>query len=340
MDLLAETDARAALDALPGLTWAPLDSSDLPDAAALYAACDAHDRNSERTVLADLEEYWNSARSVPEQDTLLARDSAGRPVALAWSGCNRAVTSERRARLNGCVLPSRRRQGIGSAVLRWELAHAREWDAASRRDDHGPLVVRVFGPSEQEDLARLMQNHGLVVERYFYEMCRRFDAAEPVVTAPPTGIRITDWDPARSNEVNTVLNETFAEHWGHVDTDDQAWQEEMAEHSFRPQWTVLAVDTATDELVGVAKNAAYEQDWPVQGFSEGYTDALGVRKTYRGRGIASALLTASMQRFAQAGLDAAGLSVDTANATGALRLYESLGYRPVARTCAYRLADA
>lgn len=34
---------------------------------------------------------------------------------------------------------------------------------------------------------------------------------------------------------------------------------------------------------------------------------------------------------------AAGLGVDTANTTGALRLYEGLGYRSTSTSCAHRL---
>jgi ribosomal protein S18 acetylase RimI-like enzyme len=39
-----------------------------------------------------------------------------------------------------------------------------------------------------------------------------------------------------------------------------------------------------------------------------------------------------MRAFAEAGLDAATLSVDTANPTGAVGIYERLGFRPIRRT--------
>lgn len=59
-----------------------------------------------------------------------------------------------------------------------------------------------------------------------------------------------------------------------------------------------------------------------------------------GPGIATALLLASMQRFRDEGLEAAGLGVDSANASGAGRLYESLGYRRTASTCIHQVTRA
>lgn len=87
----------------------------------------------------------------------------------------------------------------------------------------------------------------------------------------------------------------------------------------------------------MAFNVAYEQDWARQGYTEGYTDQLAVRAGLRGRGIATALLADSMPRFHEAGLDAAGLGVDSANPSGAARLYEALGYRETASTCIHEL---
>ncbi|MCW2810356.1 MAG: family N-acetyltransferase, partial [Friedmanniella sp.] len=84
-----------------------------------------------------------------------------------------------------------------------------------------------------------------------------------------------------------------------------------------------------------ALSSAYEQDWQAQGFSQGWTDRLGVRPEWRGRGIASALLYRSMQSFRAAGLDAAGLGVDADDEKGAVRLYEQLGYRPVSMFVTY-----
>jgi ribosomal protein S18 acetylase RimI-like enzyme len=130
-----------------------------------------------------------------------------------------------------------------------------------------------------------------------------------------------------------VVDEAFQDHWGHTDRTDGMWQEVIGSAAFRPQWSVLAVDGDTGAAVGAAINCAYEQDWQATGVAEGYTDQLALTKNHRGRGVASALLKESMRRFAASGMDAAALGVDAANSSGALQLYERLGYQQTARTC-------
>lgn len=333
---LSETAARAALDALPGLTWRPIDRDDLPAVAALYAASETHDDNPERRSLSGLEEYWDSPRSRPDEDTLVGLGADGTVVAAAWSGCNRVVTERRGVHLGGTVRPDRRGEGIGGAVLAWQVAHALAWDAASRRDGFGPLVLQLQAPVDQSDVCDLAERHGLATERYFFEMSRPLADVASVDRTTPAGVRLVDYDETRTAEVHRVVDDGFRDHWGHADRTPQMWTEVVTTASFRPGWTVLAVDEATGAVVGAALGAAYEQDWVATGVREGYTDELAVLRSHRGRGIASALLRESMHRFAASGMDAAALGVDAANPSGALRLYEGLGYARTASTCIHQ----
>jgi ribosomal protein S18 acetylase RimI-like enzyme len=57
----------------------------------------------------------------------------------------------------------------------------------------------------------------------------------------------------------------------------------------------------------------------------GWVSLVGVRPRWRGRGLGHALLTRSLDSLRRRGLSRAGLSVDAANTTGALRLYEQAG---------------
>ena len=335
LDDLPETEARAILDELPGIHWRPFERPDLPAIAEFYQTCETHDANPERTSLSSLEEFWDSPRSVPEHDTLTGFDATGAVVATAWSGCNRAVTENRGVYLGGAVHPTRRGEGVGRAVLGWEVAHGTEWDQATRQPGYGPLVMRLGAPTAQADVRDLATRHGLTTERYFFEMSRRLTAAPDLPSID--GVRLLDWDPERSGEVHTVVNAAFRDHWGHSDSTAEMWQEHVTSHAFRPQWSVIAVDEVTDDVVGVAFNVAWEQDWGPKGHTEGYTDELAVLRSHRGRGVATALLLASMRRFFDDGLDAAGLGVDAANPSGALQLYETLGYRQTGSTCIHQL---
>lgn len=331
--------ARAVLDRIPGVRFGTPRREDLTELAEFFALCEEYDANPERQSLPGLEEYWDADRSRPEEDLLLGRDDRrdgrGRIVAVGWSACNRSRTERRGANLTGMVHPERRREGIGRAVMAWQIAHARAWDAATREAGFGPLVIRAYVPTEQADVRDLAERHGLVLARYFVEMTRPLTSIPD--HSPPDGIRIVDWDPARSREVHRALDSAFAGHWGHADRTEEMWDEAIASHAFRPEWSLLAVDEA-DVVVAAALNCAYEQDW-TEDRREGYTDELGVLAPYRGRGIARALLVGSMRRFSGAGLDAAALGVDVRNPSSALGLYEALGYRTSEGTCVHELIE-
>lgn len=63
---------------------------------------------------------------------------------------------------------------------------------------------------------------------------------------------------------------------------------------------------------------------------------LFVSRPWRGRGLGRALLLESLRLFKSRGYAKAGLSVDSENSSGALRLYESVGFRVRWQLTAYR----
>ena len=63
-----------------------------------------------------------------------------------------------------------------------------------------------------------------------------------------------------------------------------------------------------------------------------------MRRQWRKKGVASALIVQCLRALREAGFHEAALGVDTQNLSGALRIYENLGYRAVARYTAYRRA--
>ncbi|GAB2485565.1 hypothetical protein GCM10027030_19470 [Luteococcus sediminum] len=78
-----ESAARTHLSQIPEFTWTSFDRDDLPEIADFYATVESFDRNPERASLAELQDFWDSPRSVPEEDTLVARDESGRVMATA-----------------------------------------------------------------------------------------------------------------------------------------------------------------------------------------------------------------------------------------------------------------
>ena len=61
-----------------------------------------------------------------------------------------------------------------------------------------------------------------------------------------------------------------------------------------------------------------------------------MRRPWRRRGLARALIAASFPLLRARGMTEAGLGVDTENVSGALSVYEGCGFRPISRSTTYR----
>ena len=61
----------------------------------------------------------------------------------------------------------------------------------------------------------------------------------------------------------------------------------------------------------------------------GYVSGLGVKHDFQGRGLGEALLRFAIELHSEKGLEALCLNVDAGNESGALRLYEKVGMKPI-----------
>ena len=72
------------------------------------------------------------------------------------------------------------------------------------------------------------------------------------------------------------------------------------------------------------------------GVSRGWCENISTRAPWRGRGVASALISRALQALRDRGMTQAALGVDAQNETGALRLYQAMGFQEVARETEWR----
>jgi len=171
--------------------------------------------------------------------------------------------------------------------------------------------------------------------RWFHDMVRplRGSAAPIPEITVPQGLHLAAWTEDLDESVRLAHNVSFAGHWGSQPRDEELWKESVTEHrTFRRDWSRVVIDQTQPPdddppgVVGYLAAHAYPQDWPAKGYSQGWVSLVGVRPAWRGRGLAAALLAENMRSLAADGIDAAGLNVDTGNASGALDLYLGMGY--------------
>jgi predicted N-acetyltransferase YhbS len=131
-----------------------------------------------------------------------------------------------------------------------------------------------------------------------------------------------------------AITDAFKDHWGYVESDQEErfkrWQH-FIENSddFDPELWFIAMDG--DEIAGVAiclPRMGENSDMAV-------VETLGVRRPWRRRGLALALLQQSFISFKGVNKKQAGLGVDADSLTGATRLYEKAGMHVAQEVATY-----
>jgi ribosomal protein S18 acetylase RimI-like enzyme len=146
----------------------------------------------------------------------------------------------------------------------------------------------------------------------------------------PDNLALRVYTPDLSEPVLAAFNEAFRDHWSFDPVTPEDWQQFFIDRSsFRPDLTYVVMDGA--EVAGFSFNCISAEENARRQISEGWVEVLAVRRPWRKRGVATALLCASMHAFKAEGLQHAMLGVDTENLTGALRVYEHVGFKPVKR---------
>jgi ribosomal protein S18 acetylase RimI-like enzyme len=190
----------------------------------------------------------------------------------------------------------------------------------------------VQSPDYIADRIALYERMGYKLARSFFRMRRMFDAPIPEPDVP-AGYKIVPWRPEINPAIKKALDESFQDHWGHIDWTEAEWQDVLHNPTFRQEYSFLAM--AGEEVAGVCLNRVITDEVDRTGIKEGWIASLGVRRPYRKLGLGSALMCASMRAFEAEGFVCAGLRVDTESPTGALGIYERMGFRPISRDVAY-----
>ena len=119
-------------------------------------------------------------------------------------------------------------------------------------------------------------------------------------------------------------NEAFEDHWGHRAPEEADFQARFHGPDMTPAIWCVAWDG--DQVAGVVMNAIFRDENEALGIRRAWLEHVSVRRPWRGRGVAKALCAASFRVLRDQGMDEAWLGVDGTNPTGALQLYEGLGF--------------
>ncbi|WP_133916015.1 GNAT family N-acetyltransferase [Streptomyces sp. NBC_00582] len=287
----------------------PAALADAPAVTALLNAVDLIEIGRPETDLHTVEADLRHPETDLEQDSWLAFDG-DRLVAygLLWDD-----SGGERIDVDHYVLPDR--QDAGRLVL--EAMEARALRRA-RDNGAGRAVVHLHLNTAPTLDTSLLRQRGWSVVRRYHVLRRALDRAEDTAPAVPAGVRLracaTEEDRGRVHE---LYQATFAEHFDFQPRGYEQWLHDVDGAGL--DWSLVWI-VGTDEL-GDAGFLLARDDREAMGWIR----SLGVLREARGRGLAGLMLRHAFAAFAARGRDTVGLGVDTANATGAPRLYARHG---------------
>ena len=219
-------------------------------------------------------------------------------------------------RMIGAVLPGARDRGIGRALLAAQIAAAE-----ASHPDAPSMTVRAVGRHGVGGLAR---RAGLGPERVFLTLRR--DLTEPVASDElPAGLRAVPFEPALDEAVRVSRNEVFLDHWQATVTGPDEWRDRNLGPRLIRELSSIALDAE-----GAVAGFVLAWRTPARP-GQLHIPLVGTPRAHRGRGVARALLTTTLAGAAAVGLAEAVLDVDAASATGAVGVYEGVGFAETGR---------
>jgi len=281
---------------------------------------------------ADQVRNWldNPSRLDLEQDLLIA-EVDGTAVAYAEGGWEQDNDGGRDYAVWGQVHPDWRRRGLGTALLRWVEERQRVVAATHPAG----IERRLESWAHEKELGRiaLLEANGYQVARYDYEMER--PNLDDIPGLPlPDGIELR---PAREEHLRGIWEtevEVFRDHWGSVDDTEASFQRKRDDPRRDMSLWVVAWDG--DQIAGQVLNRIDRETNEKLGLKRGWVNSVGVRRAWRRRGLGRALVAESLRVLRQRGMTTAGLGVDAENGTGALGIYEAVGFSVAATERVYR----
>lgn len=297
---------------------------DLPALHQFHRRYYKHYLDQEPIALSELRREWETPGFDLGESVRVVYDPAGEMVGMVeiWDEDDPPVHPF----LWWMVAPEHEDSGLGRWLVSWGIRRSRV--ALERVEDGVRVSLRGAIHQEVDPAARVMRELGFELFRHSFRMQVDFESPPP---APgwPEGITVRPYRPEEDAEiVYRVDDEVFQDHFGYVQQPfEDGFRRFMhnltSSDRYDPALWHLAVESET--VVGICLGSK----WGYTSKDIGHVSILGVRRAWRRRGIARALLLHCFGEFYRRGYRSVGLGVDAGNLTGALDLYQQVGMKVV-----------
>jgi GNAT superfamily N-acetyltransferase len=223
------------------------------------------------------------------------------------------------------VAPKWREKGVREALVRRSEDRIKE--IARRHPKTARKFFISYSNAERNDWKSVLEREGYSPDWHLFEMVRQNLDGIPDLPLP-RGVEVRPVKKEHLKKIWEAMKTAFKDERSYSEEryGDKAFEKTALSPTFTPELWQIA--WAGDEVVGGVhnhinkeENEEFHREW-------GHTERIFVARAWRKKGVARALIARSLGVLKDQGMKQATLDVDTQNPSGALRVYESLGYRP------------
>jgi len=231
------------------------------------------------------------------------------------------------------LLPEWRGKGIREAVFDFNEKELLK----RKREANVTYYFQTWANDEPNDFKSIVLSKGYVPSWHILEMVRS-DLDHIPVCELPHGLEVRPVAPRDYRQIWGSMKEAFRGEPWYVESkyDDDGYKQWVESPEFSPELWQVAWDG--DKVVGTVQSYVKKEENEAFGRKRGHTEQIFVAPTWQRKGVASALITRSLVKLRDIGMRDATLDVGVVadKVSGALMLYQSMGYRTLHHFTFYR----
>jgi ribosomal protein S18 acetylase RimI-like enzyme len=206
-----------------------------------------------------------------------------------------------------------------------------DWFIVEARREYSDFKIQISINHKHTENLGHVNSRGFMPIRV-YNLLRAPVAPNLEPPALPEGVEVRNADLKNINDqrkVHAVHQNSFEEHFGFTPRDFDSWVKRVQADKSIPSDGIYLIESQ-----GEAAGFIWLDD--IDGLElRGFVERLGVNKEHRAKGFGQLLLGTALAHFSRRGYVHAELGVDTENTSGALRLYEKMGFNVLSANVEY-----